>query len=297
VFPNVFIAQSTRCLDRFGFEHLVRAANAIRHVAIAMQVASALPTGSSLKLGAACENAYIQFAAAYCSVFWKRANPPLAQEDQELLELLLAKVSCNAERWMQWMLVFNRYPTRAGPMQNALGRTLARTSDSAVTAYIDAMILNPAAGDGRDVVAECLRTFAESASEEHRQYLWKRAHDRWEKWRFGIADYHPHMFAIGNCELDYAIVGYALECMTEHERNEAIAGISRQLASLQNVWHGSHSDCIAEWNRLLSQLQPYAHADEVLKSGQDWLMRERQYMPFKPDENQYATMMYGIGQA
>jgi hypothetical protein len=80
-------------------------------------------------------------------------------------------------------------------------------------------------------------------------------------------------------DLDYAVVGYALECMTEAARSEAMESIRHQISALENHWYKSFSDIITAYNRLVSQFQPYAHASLVARNDGDWLPETNTYLP------------------
>jgi hypothetical protein len=63
-----------------------------------------------------------------------------------------------------------------------------------------------------------------------------------------------------------------------------------------NLWHNSITGIVTAWNRILSQFQPYAHASEILKSGEDWLAESQTYLPFDPAHNTYLAMKYQFSQ-
>jgi hypothetical protein len=100
------------------------------------------------------------------------------------------------------------------------------------------------------------------------------------------------MFWISWCDLDYALVGYACECMDDTDRNNVIQAIRKDLETVDKSWHSSLTDVITDWNRLLSRLQPYAYASLVAKSAKDWLTENKTCLPFDPSTNEYITMKY-----
>ena len=143
-------------------------------------------------------------------------------------------------------------------------------------------------------MADCLRAFREHAAPERRQALWTAAHHRWIQWNFGVENSDEHLFRIAWCDLDYALVGYAIECMDETARTHAIAAISGDLQNIDDQWHASETAIITEWNRLLSRLQPYAFANNVVRDGSDWLTESQTCWPFDPTRATYFAMKYRL---
>jgi hypothetical protein len=219
----------------------------------------------------------------------------LADNDQYLLTELLLKVANDSARWAAWMQVFNAYPVRYPALQAPLGRALAKARDAAIDSYVRSIWLHakqPQPDPGRRSVAECLREFCINASPERHATLWTLAHKRWLDWCFNKADPNQHVLGINWCDLDYALVAYATECMDEATRNQTMESIRAELLTLEHHWHESFTDILTSWNRLLSQFQPYAHATFVAKNGGDWLPETKTYLPFEPSQNDYLMMMY-----
>jgi len=144
----------------------------------------------------------------------------------------------------------------------------------------------------RKEVAECLHEFR-SAKLDRRQFLWELAHKRWLTWQFNRASHDTHLFAINVCQLDYAIVGYATECMDQVARDAAVEAIRGELQEVDGLWHQSVINVYTEWNRLSSKLQPYIHASMIATSGEDWLMEQKTYPPFDPKKDRYLALKYG----
>ncbi len=94
----------------------------------------------------------------------------------------------------------------------------------------------------RETVAECLSAFAATAARQRREALWTLAHERWSGWRFSEGDTGVPLVGIGSSELDYAIVGFAVECMSAAQRAEKKAAFIAELSELSDVWHGSVTD-------------------------------------------------------
>ena len=95
-------------------------------------------------------------------------------------------------------------------------------------------------------------------------------------------------------KLDYAVVGYACECLDDAGRNKAMDLIRGELQVLDDRWHASVTDITTAWNRLLSQFQPYAHALHAISTGDDWLTENREYWPFDQSKEGYVIIKFGV---
>ncbi|HWK44969.1 MAG TPA: hypothetical protein VNT30_09625 [Stellaceae bacterium] len=289
--PSFLIVESVQGLNRFAPDRLLKAIAGFRQIVCAMGVAHALAPVQALAIGNATDNPYVEFAAAHRALSHRSPlTCPMDEAGRQPLTDLLVKVASDAARWKAWMRVFNRYPIQA--MQPSLGSALAVVDDLAVAAFVESVELMGQASEGRQALAEGLRMFRVEAQLDRRRLLWKLAHERWVGWRFGQGDVHAHPTAIGYSELDYAIVGYALECVDDVGRSNAIRHTQDKLNAIDNAWYGEVTELISEWNRILSEFQPYAHASEVLRAGGDWLMEGKNYLPFDPQAQRYVVLRY-----
>lgn len=292
---NVVILAASRCLCRFAPDRLVRAMENLNQTALAAGVLNPLTVEQRLTVGIQSNNPYVQYASALETFSaWRKDKHPTTRE-QQLIEQLLLRVAGDNSRWAQWMHVFNRYPVRYPAIQGALGRVLATTSWSAVETYLDAIELTVSPTASRVLVAECLDSFRSVGEPERAKKIWRRAHERWEKWRFGTAETKRFLDEIVFSELDYAVVGYAIECLAEPERSSVQAKILAQLYAVTDDWHPSLIACLSAWYRLLSAFQPFAHATHVVKSGEAWLQTSRTLWPFDQHKDPYAMMMFRAG--
>lgn len=292
--PSALINQTVRCVNRYGFEELLAAVANLRQTVATNQIAAALSVADRLQLGIASDNPYAQFSCVFQTVFKQRNASELSSPEKQLLADLLTKVAGDADRWRSWMQAFNRLPTWFAPLHVPLGRALAVVPDVAVASYVDAINLSVMTPQTRQCVADCCRSFGQVADLPRRSLLWSRAYERWAGWNFDAAVQGKHLVNIAASELDFAVVGYAVECLDGAQRDARTEAITRQLTVLDDEWHGTFSDCLTSWNRLLSQFQPYAHAVKTIASGEDWLAENRHYYPFDPKEQEYLTMMYRV---
>lgn len=298
---NTLQTQAARFLYRYARHSLAEAVANLRQTILAMQIVGALGIEERLQLAVATDNPYIQLAAAFRSVS-ERRNPhdrdaSLTVPEQQLLSDLLLKVANDESRWQAWMEIFNKYPVRFPLLQTPLGAALAQVPEPAIGAYVKSIWLYPKNAQpdrGRRCVADCLTEFRTRATPERRKVLWISAHTHWLQWNFNAADPNQHMFWVGWCDLDYALVGYACECMSASEREDTIQAIGKELQTCDIQWHTSCTNVISTWNRLLSRLQPYARAARLPAEGEDWLTENKVCYPFDPATDKYTVLKYRI---
>ena len=293
LFPDAFISQAVRYLHEFAPDVLRLAADRVRQTVPVMLLLSSLTVSEALSFALASANPYVQFGSIL-RLFQqqRRHRESITPGEEQLLTQLFLAVASSTPEWEKWMLALNRYPVRFSPIQVPLGQALAQAPAAALEPYVDAIHLSTM-GTGRSVIAECLRAFRSAAALSRRQALWKLAHERWAKWKFGEGETDQHLVQIGQCELDYAIVGYAVECMTAQDRTDAHAALNAELSSLQTAWHASVTDFMRATNRILSRLQPYGYAQQI-GPADDWLMEKRYVLPFDPKIDRYNAMLYKI---
>jgi len=289
--PNILITQTIRCFYHFGFTRLIKTLEVTHQTFMAMHIADSINIEQRLKLSSESNNPYIQFACVYHTFLNRRQPNVVTKTEKKLLVKTLSKVADDAPRWTMWMHIYNRYPLRYPSIQEALGLTLACAPESAIQSYIEAINLSTRYNASRKAVAICLSTFKSVASNKRRLDLWRLAYDHWSKWNTDISNDDMYLSGIGYSELDYAIVAYSIECMNNIERDAELANLQHKLEVLNSTWYASLTDCASSWNRLLSQFQPYAHAQKVIGMPEDWLLEDKYYAPDIVNEH-YITMMY-----
>ncbi|WP_456726686.1 hypothetical protein [Bradyrhizobium sp. USDA 3397] len=277
---------------RYARQQLLVCLNRVQKTPLAFILVQVFPAEQCLRLALESENPRFQFAAVYRSFAdqLQSRRTPTADEAALLTDLFI-EVSKDKVCWDGWMLALAEQPD----LQEALGRALVHVPDAALKGYVEAIRLwsrpvqlNPM----RQSVTNCLRAFYAEASSGRRSALWTIAFKRWNAWRFSDDGWRS---AIQRSDLDYAVVGYALECMTQDARDQAIASINQRISVLEDQWHESISDIVHEYYRLLSELQPYAHASQVVRIGGDWLPETTLYVP-EEARSPYLSLMYGAVQ-
>jgi hypothetical protein len=300
--PDVLLSQIVRYLYRFGFDRLINITEKVEKTPIMAQIAAALSAEQRLNLAEVSANSRLQFSCVIQTLAHQPRNEELSEKARDSLVGVLSKVSMDNPRWKAWMQAFNFYPVRYPALHAPLGVALATASETAIKAYVDSIHLEGALAEqtgplfphpdaGRQSVGKCLRLFREKAPLEVRKLLWEDAHERWTKWRFDEATADHFLFGIHWSELDYAVVGFADECV-ENSKLASIQGpILAKLELFDQNWYLSLSHCISERNRLLSQLQPYAHAEAIAASGGDWLTN-KVYRPLGDANDSYKKMKF-----
>jgi len=292
-FANTLQIQAVRLLYRYSVARLVEGLAHLRQTPVTMQVAGVLTIEQRLRLAIGSDNPHVQIASMYRTITDDQRPQNLTDSDRDLLTELLLKVANDTSRWAEWMKVFVGYPA----LQIPLGQALAKGPEPAIEGYVNSIRLFPwliQFNESRRLVAKCLREFRTHASLERRKILWSLAHERWLQWNFNRTDPNQHLSAINRSDLDYAVVGYASECMDEVGREAALNAIRTEAQSLEHYWHGSFTDILGNWYSLVSKFQPYAHASYVVANNEDWLAEARIYCLIDPSVNQYILMMYNM---
>jgi hypothetical protein len=298
--PRTILAQPVRCLYRCGISHLLEAVANLHQTVIALQVASALRVDERLRLVLRSDNPYMEFAGIYQTISGRHTAQQLSPADQQLVTQILLKVAADEPRWQAWMRVFNAFPMQYPALQAPLGAALAEAPEAAIGAYVDAIVLSvravkpPTPNPNRQCITTCLRRFKGGAPLDKRTLLWTKAHERWSAWDFDVKNVQTHLSSVSRSDLDYALVGFASECINDNDRSEVHKKIIGKLNALKDDWYISLMDIITRFHRILSRYQPYAHAVLALENGEDWLIETEVYWPFMPSDCEYFLMKYRL---
>ncbi len=296
--PDILLTEMVRCLARYDFAGLVRAADALQQSPPIMQLAHTLAMDQRLRLAIASASERVRFCCAFVTIARGTGARALSLDEEAALIELLVQVAGRSKEWRKWMAAFNTYPLRYPALHRSLGVALAHASQDAANIYIDSIkmysISITSTDESRSLISECLRAFARRASSAYRQSVWAQAYQRWLDWRFGAADPSSNLFDASRSPIDFAVVSYICECMSAEERDRSISEIQRAMSEIELSWHRSESECIMEWNRLLSFFQPYAHAYRVLNDGVETLCDKAVYYPFDVSKSLYHRIMFRI---
>lgn len=290
-FVDVPLEQAARCLARFHFEYLVKATRTVQQTPVAATIARALGRDNALQLAVRSASLHQKFSSVFESLH--SLGEPLALRAQQSLTEVLIQISADVPIWRAWMEVFNTYPVRFPALQAPLGVALASMQPSGVAAYVESIELYPPPHQERDLVAECLRTFRSIASSEARATLWTIAYQRWTAWDFDSNNKDRFLFEVSGSALDYAVVGYIVECMDPADRTRQLNAIIGRAKAVDAEWYSALSHCISAFNRLLSRLQPFAHAQNIAETGGDWISRTAYTVEFGSSADAYYRAKFG----
>jgi hypothetical protein len=267
---NAILDQSVRLLNRFFPDRLVQLGRAVSQIGVAMQMVTAIPVEDAFTIATRAKNNSLQFAAA-CRLFAMHDRvPTLDAAQQDALVTLLKEVATDAPRWAAWMRAFAAYPYQTSQMQCAIGLCLAFSDEVALRAYVDAIYIQ-SSWLGRDEVKACFAAFANCVSLERRQAAWRMVLARWSDWNFGEREGHSAPTEITVSNIDFAIVGYAVECLTPEERETHIAGCLDMVGRAEHVWHKSQLNFMHHIYRILSRSQPFLRARDCGTDRESWL--------------------------
>lgn len=290
---NAVLDQSVRLLNKFYSGRLVQVGREISQIGLAMQMITAISVGDAMRFATQAENNALQFAAV-CRLF-AMYDPVRALDaaQEDALVTLLTQVATDAQRWAAWMRAFAAYPYQTSQMQPAIGRCLAFSDEAALRAYIDAIHLD-SSYLGRDEVKACLSTFAKCVCLERRQVAWRMAYARWSDWNFSKQDGHSAPTEIALSNIDFAIVGYAVECLTPEERETYIAGCLDVVGRSEHAWHKSQLDFLHYIYRALSRSQPFLRANDCGVNKDNWLWAKDGRYFFDQLDNPYWRLRYNL---
>jgi hypothetical protein len=258
-----------------------------------MQMITAISVADAFRWATRSANNILQFAAV-CRLFTQHDQVRTLDSAQEAaLVGLLVQVATDAPRWSAWMQAFAAYPYTANLIQPAIGACLAVSDEAALRAYIDAIYLQ-ASWLGREEVKICLIAFATYVSLERRRVAWSLAYARWSAWNFGEQDGHSAPTAITVSNIDFAIVGYATECLSPEEREGHIVRCLDRIRGTEHVWHTSQLSYMHEIYRALSGSQPFLHACDCDTAPDNWLWDKVVYYLFDELHDPYWQLRYGL---
>ncbi|MFI3189194.1 hypothetical protein BCS42_10745 [Crenothrix sp. D3] len=280
--PNFLMNEMVKLLATLDFNRLCNAFYNVQDIVIFMLPMYELTDKQILILGVESNNPFVEFVAFYHVA---SNENQFNQEEESQIVTILTKVSKDTIRFQAWMDIFNKYPVRYPLLQTALGLFLADADLESMDSYINSISLNKSKlnDGGRVLVAKCLEAFSKKASLEKRVMLWTKAFNRWNEWNFETNE--NCLIEIAFSELDFALVGYFIECLSEEERIEYQQNILNKMVNISTQWHSSITNFYTRWHQLVSQFQPITHTLNI--ENKSWLMNSSYYIP-----NQFSNTSY-----
>lgn len=272
--PSIFQMQVTDILSTYSPDALEEAISSQHQVILALQQQELLTLSQSLKIGTNTDNSLIQFATLL-----KILSPEAQELSSEQCDAtdFLQKLSQTPHEWSAALAILVSSPRRSAHLHSAIAKVLANGSTSIQPAFIKHLNI---ISDGslrtcvdRRAVSALLKEFHKIAPENVRLSLWQGLHEKWVNWRFGMSDERKSLHELNWSVIDYACVGYAVECITETELKLIIQEIEQKLSTLHHQWFRSVVPCKSEWFVLLSQFKIYKYASKV-RPGDDWVFND-----------------------
>lgn len=266
--PDVCAGQAILALAALDWPRLVRLADKTDGWFRGHLLLRPLPLVDALRLAAASRSGHFQFAALERVL--RREGRQLSAQEETALRNLLVVLAKDKDAWQSWLAFCNKYPVRYPQIQGALGRTLARSDESALAAYVDSISISASDSGMRDCVTYCLATFRARAGAGRRRALWRRAFDRWQDWDFG-ANEDQGLNAVAQSALDYGVVGWVVEGEPQGSFTDLDRSFQERLRTLDMQWHSSLSSAVSSFLRLVSRYQVFSHAYSQSAASPDWL--------------------------
>lgn len=295
IWPDSDLVEAAACLcaSEKGRHALAMAFDACSSILPIACTASALSADQLGDVAAHLKSDRARFTVVQSLASSSNRNEPLPDSTLESLENLFRQVQHSIDDWTKWMRTFNLYPVRTKSLQPAFGKSLAGSDPSAKTAYIDAISLRVTHGECREAVAACLSEFRKAASLEERQVMWQLAFQRWEAWDFDIACSDVPLTRIAVCELDFGLIGYAVECLKDADLQTMLRTLQAELNGVQSRWYRDRLAFDAAWYRALSRWQIFTYAARVRAGEYEWDAPLKLLMPFDPAAHRYLAMSLG----
>lgn len=209
----------------------------------------------------------------------------LTGEEAECFAQIFQKVGSNINQLRHWLIIFNRYPVRFPILAEGFGVYIAKyASESDMDLYLESIkveAINTQHGyyDTRQILGKTFHKLAEVAEGNVRKLFWSKCYCKWLAYNFGNVEEQYHLSAVHLSNIDYALVGYFIECTEHTDREEIVQSILKDIDSIfTKNWYVSQSSMTTELYNLLSKLQPICYASEVGKEAlASWLMKPERF--------------------
>lgn len=287
IYPNFLIDSTIQLLAALNLNKLCHALSNTKDVVFLTSCMWSLTTKQVLQLGVNSNNPFVEFVTFY-NVVSKRHE--FDNDEENKVVLILNKVSEDISRFEAWMNVFNKYPVRYPALQKALGLFLAKSNQESIfDIYINSIELRTLNEIDVDA-SKCFDSFRNNSNIEIRRVLWKKAYARWDEWEFETKMADKYLFGISFSSLDFAVIGYFLECLDADKINEYKNEIFNKMNALNLQWYSSQSDFVSRWNVLLSKLQIAAQTNDI-KTNNLWELRNCNYAFVDLEKDYYSYML------
>lgn len=205
-------------------------------------------------------------------------------------ERLLSDATTVPDEWRLWLATLNRTPSNFPKLQAVLGQVLSRSSPAAREIYVESISLD--SDLNRVAVATVFSVLRENLSLPDRQLVWAKAFGIWHRWNFGLEMSTSNANRVMSSALDFAVVGYMVECLDTEQRAQKMSELRERVRSIDRDWHTDKLTVISKRFRIISLYQIYAHAEAVITDDVDWLRVQALYRPDWEDGSDYRHFKY-----
>lgn len=216
----------------------------------------------------------------------------LTDAEADCFARIFEKIGSNIDLLSHWLMIFNRYLVRFPIFAQGFGVYVAKyASEIEIDLYlesikVESVNLQNGYYDTREILGKTFQKFAAVAECDVRKLFWNKCYFKYLAWNFGYLEDHYYLNAVHLSNIDYALVGYFIECKESGDREEIVQNILKEIDSIfTKKWYASQSDVTTELYNLLSKLQPICYTAEVDKDAlASWLM--------KPEKIYYSNIFY-----
>lgn len=236
--------------------------------------------GQRFQLALNTTNNLFRFALLFSLELNNSKYDGLTELEADCFALILKKCGNNSCILKQWFTIFNRYLIRYPIFSEGFGVYLAKyASEIEMDLFVESQRIQAiriekdayGVGDTRLILNKTFQKFSELAELELRKILWNKCYQKWKEWNFGSGGDYYFLNEIHLTNIDYALIGYFVECIDQSDREVTVQAILLDIDNIfTNNWYASVSEMMNNYYNLLSKLQPVCQADiivnEVLKS-------------------------------
>lgn len=290
--PYDDLCEAAKCLSatEHGHTALAEALDQAESLLSVAMVGDALHPTDIAKVALNSRSNLTRFTLIQTFAFDSRRNVELEVTVIDNLAEVFRSIQSNHSEWGKWMQALNRYPGRTRVLQPAMGTSMVGSSENVKATYIDAIDLHGSFSDGREAVSSCFEVFRNKSERNERESMWRLCYQRWSQWEFGRVEDAHQLTCIALSELDYGVIGYFVECLSDDEFSDELTEAHGALSTCQDKWHKDHISFNDAWFRSLSVWQALTYASGARTNKPSWELPNQVYLPFDPAKDRYATM-------
>ena len=298
IIPNRLFDEIVGCLNatEFGQKSLAVELDKINIILAIVEASNAMNNYQIATVATLCTSNRARFALIKSLVYNQPNNEPFKKDITDKLASIFRSIQTDHYEWEKWMQALNKYPVRTALLQPAFGKSLVNSTKEAKSAYLNAIELNTSDDECREAVSICFETFKQKAELFERQMMWQLSYMRWKAWNFDLTNKEKILTTSAVCSLDYAVIGYYVENLSEDELYQAQQSAAVTSSTFQNRWYKDHQTYNTAWLCALSKWQIIVYANRVRKGEKPWAwpLSTYRFLPFDPKTNRYAGMSLKI---